>query len=121
MSELDYYQGDNGKVSYKTICFPFLISHFYLHKSSNHTFINSHHREYQERMRKEYKYKITTMRSRIAVLECYYGGSSEQVLRWLIRSGRGKNTRGGDEGAGGRLAEVERFKAVKELSRLRRR
>ena len=77
-------------MSYETICFPFLFSHFYLHKS---TFINSQrlesdHRDYQERMR-EYKYKIATMRSRIALLELYRGGCVTRLIGsgWEIGGG----------------------------------
>ena len=39
-------------------------------------------------MRREYKYKIASIWSRIAVLKRYHGRSGEQVLRWLIESGR---------------------------------
>jgi hypothetical protein len=41
ITELANVQRDNWKVCCSTICFPFLIPHFYLLKSSNHTFINS--------------------------------------------------------------------------------
>jgi hypothetical protein len=36
-------------------------------------------------MRREYKYKIATMRSRIALLKRYHGGSGEQVRDMVDR------------------------------------
>jgi hypothetical protein len=84
--------------------FPFLISHFYLHKSSNHTFINSQrlksdHREDKERMRREYEYKIATMQSRIAVVERYHGGNGERLSDRIDREQERQRKRGDVEKA----------------------
>jgi hypothetical protein len=88
------------------IYFPFLISHFYLLKSSNHAFINSQrlksdHREDQKRMRREYDYKIATLQTRISLLERYHRGSGERVRDMVDRSGREIGGGGETQGCGG--------------------
>jgi hypothetical protein len=96
-----------------TICFPFLIPHFYLLKSSNHTFINSQrlksdHREDQKRMRREYEYKIATLQSWIALLERYHRGSGERVRDMVDRSEREIGGGGEIQGCGGAFGVAAR-------------
>ena len=125
------------KVCCRTICFPFLISHFYLHKSSNHTFINSQRLKSNHRVMRQCSvvFPVLTVRQESAIISTPqtastrtpsspcpkktrrgWGGSTS--IRSLLY---GAVSRCSSVIMGGRLAKgEERFGAVEELLGLRR-